>query len=114
MQRKTIMGLEYKWEMLLVYLISILGFVFSFMKEKDVSDDVRFQYNQAGTIWIVNIAATIISYVFGMIGISFVSSICSIITFILMIFSIIAIVKAFSNETYSIPVISDLSKTIWK
>ena len=32
---------------------------------------------------------------------------------VLWVFSIITIVKAFSNETYEIPVIADLSKKIF-
>ena len=54
MKKKSIMGLEFKWEVFLVYLLSILGFVFSFMKDKKVDEDVKLQYNQSGTIFIIN------------------------------------------------------------
>ena len=116
MNRKTIMGLEYKWEMLLVYLIGILGLIFSFMKDKKIDKDVRFQYNQAGTIFIISVIISIVVRMFrySLSIMIFTSYILSIIQLVLFIFSIIAIVKAFNDEFYEIPVISNLAKAIWK
>ena len=113
MKKKSIMGLEYKWEVLLVYLIGILGFIFSFMKDKKVDKDVKFQYNQSGTIFIINFAISIISRFFiRSSGILFISYLLSIVQLVLFVFAIITIVKAFQDETYEIPYISNLAKSI--
>ncbi len=114
MKKQTITGLEEKFEALLVYLLPLLGFIFSFMKEKQVSENVRFFYNQSGTIFIINFALSIISAatIFVLSGI--ISSVVSILSVVIFVFEIIAIVKAFENVKYEIPVISDLTKSIWK
>ena len=115
MKKKSIMGLEFKWEVFLVYLLSILGFVFSFMKDKKVDEDVKLQYNQSGTIFIINMVIYIAtSLLKNVAGISIILFPLSIIQIVIFVFVIVAIVKAFSNESYEIPVISDLSKSIWK
>lgn len=115
MKKKTIMGLEYKWEMFLVYLFNILGFVFSFMKDKEVDKDVRFQYNQSGVIFIINIVINIISRVSSnLLGVVYVSWALSILQLVLFVFVIITIVKAFSNESYRIPAVADLAEKIFK
>lgn len=122
MKKKTIMGLEYKWEMLLVYIFPILGLIFSFMKDKEVSDDVRFQYNQAGAIFIVNVGLNIVSKVLISIlsnaGIPVLPTVLSFavwaVSIAIFVFEIITVVKAFSDETYEIPAISNLAKAIWK
>lgn len=114
MKKTTVTGLEEKWEVFLVYIIGILGFIFSFMKYDYLSDNIKFQYRQSGTIWLVNllftIAKTILTYT---INIGIISYAFNILSLVLWIFSIITIVKAFSNETYEIPVIADLSKKIF-
>ena len=115
MKKKSIMGLEYKWEVFLVYFLTILGFIFSFMKDKEVDKDVKFQYNQAGTIFIINLAINIISSIYSnVVGIAYISYIFSVLQFVIFIFVIFTIVKAFKNETYRVPVISDLAEKIWK
>ncbi len=112
--KKTITGLEEKYEALLVYLLPLLGLIFSFMKEKNVSENVKFYYNQSGTICIINIALSVISVATSFILKGLISSIVQIISIIIFVFVIISIVKAFKNEKYEIPVISDLTKSIWK
>lgn len=108
----TITGLEERYEVILVYIISILGFIFALMKDKKVSKNMRFNYNQAGTIWIVNIVCNLITNFGGyfMAPIRWASYPISIILFV---FTIIALVKAYNGERYEIPVIADLSKSIW-
>ena len=109
MKKTTVTGLEEKWEVFLVYIIGILGFIFSFMKYDYLSKN-----RQAGTIWLVNmvfsIAKIILAYT---INIAFIGYIFNMLSLVLWVFSIITIVKAFSNETYEIPVIADLSKKIF-
>ncbi len=114
MKKKSIMGLEFKWEVLLVYLIGILGFIFSFMKDKEIDKDVKFQYNQSATLWIISLVLNILSRTFTSFNLFFISWTISILNIVIFVFIIITIVKAFSNESYEIPVISDLTKSIWK
>ena len=118
MKKKSIMGLEFKWEVFLVYLISILGLIFSFMKDKEVDKDVKLQYNQAGTIFIINIAVSIVSTIVNGFNIPAVGLIIGLALWAaqiaMFVFAIIAIVKAFSNESYRMPVIGDLSEKIFK
>jgi len=115
MKKKSIMGLEYKWEVFLVYLFSILGFIFSFMKDKKVDKDVKIQYNQSGAIFIINFAIYFISKIFSyMGGLFFLSWALFAVQIVMFVFVIITVVKAFENETYKIPVIYDMSQAIWK
>ena len=115
MKRKTIMGLEYKWEVLVVYLLSILGLIFSCMKDKKIDDDVRFQYNQSGTMFILLVGLNTISKLFDhMIGLGLISLVAQIFSIVIFIFAIVTIVYAFSNKRYEMPIVSDLSKMIWK
>lgn len=114
MKKTTVTGLEEKWEVFLVYIIGILGFIFSFMKYDYLSDNIKFQYRQAGTIWLVNMVFSILKVILAYtINIGVISYAFNILSFVLWIFAIITIVKAFSNETYEIPVIADLSKKIF-
>lgn len=114
MKKQTITGLEEKFEALLVYIFPLLGLIFSFMKEKQVSENVRFYYNQSGTIFIINVALSIISAatIFVLSGI--ITYVVSVLNVVIFVFEIIAIVKAFEDVKYEIPVISDLTKSIWK
>lgn len=113
----SIMNIEYKWEVLLIYLLfgGLLGLIFSFMKDKKVSDNIKFQYHQAGTMFIVIFAIGVIARASNYIlDFGVISGLCYIFDVIIFVFAVITIVKAFSNEVYEMPIISDLSKTIWK
>lgn len=109
---KTITGLDEKYEVILVYLISILGFIFSLMKDKKVSKNIKFHYNQAGTIWLVNIVIMFATRVGGLI-LSPISWISFPVSVLLFVVTLVALVKAYNGEKYEIPVINDLSKSIW-
>lgn len=111
---KTISGLSEKGEVVLVYLLPIVGFVFALMKDKKVSEFMRFHYNQAGALWLTSM---IISIGFGILGrfIPFSGLISSTLSIVLFVFDIIALVKAYSDdEKYEIPVVYDFSKTLFK
>ena len=111
--KETITGLSRGAEIVLVYLISILGLIFSLMKDKKVGSDMRFHYNQAGTLWIVNLILTVV----GKIGSKFIGPISmgtGIISLLLFICTIVAIVKGCEGTKYEIPVISEFSKSLWK
>ena len=98
MKKTTVTGLEEKWEVFLVYIVSLLGFIFAFMKYDYLSEDIKFHYRQSGTIWLVNVVINIAASILGgIIGTG-----------------ILTIVKAFEGTRYEIPVISDLAKSIWK
>lgn len=114
MKKETITGLEEKYEALLVYLLPLLGFIFSFMKDKKVSDTVKFYYNQSGAVFIIIDALLIISGASLFIFEGIMNYISFVISILLFVFVVIAIVKAFNDEKYEIPIISDLAKSIWK
>lgn len=114
MKKETITGLEEKYEALLVYLFPLLGFIFSFMKEKKVSENVKFYYNQSGAIFIIDMALSIISGASLFIFEGIINYISFVVGMLLFVFIVIAIVKAFNDEKYEIPVISELAKSIWK
>lgn len=114
MKKQTITGLEEKFEALLVYIFPLLGLIFSFMKEKQVSENVRFYYNQSGTIFIINVALSIISAATIFILSGIITYVVYVLNVVIFVFEIIAIAKAFEDVKYEIPVISDLTKSIWK
>ena len=116
-KRKSIMNIEYKWEVLLLYLLfgGLLGFIFSFMKDKKVSDDIKFQYNQSGAMFIIlfglNAIARASSFI---IDFGIIAGLCYMLDVVVCVFAIITVVKAFSDETYEMPIVADLAKMIWK
>ena len=115
MKKTTVTGLEEKWEVFLVYIINLLGFIFAFMKYDYLSEDIKFHYKQSGTIWLVYVIFSFIAKIFGSIlGGAVFAYISSCIVAVLLVFIIITIVKAFEGTRYEIPIISDLAKSIWK
>ena len=115
MKKKSIMGLDYKWEVLIVYLLPLLGLIFSLMKDKKIDNSVKEQYNQSGVIFIISLAISILLRNFiiraGILPIAWMIDILSLVIFV---FEVVAVVKAFSNESYKIPVIYDLSQKLFK
>ena len=115
MKKTTVTVLEEKWEVFLVFIINLLGFIFAFMKYDYLSEDIKFHYKQSGTIWLVNVIINIATSILGgIIGTGILMYVSSCISIILLVFIIITIVKAFEGTRYEIPVISDLAKAIWK
>ena len=110
---KTISGLSFKGEVILVYIISVVGFVFALMKNSPASKEIRFHYNQSGTLWIINIASSIIFSILGnFIPVSGLLNYA--VSIVLLVFSIMTIVKAYNGEeNYKIPVVSDLAESIF-
>ena len=114
-KKETITGLSKQTEPILIYLISLLGLIFSFLQD-EVDKEARWVYNQAGAIFIVHagigaIAGTAIyiPVVGAVVGIS-----CWMLSVAVLVFAIIAIVKAYNDEHYEIPLISNIAKAIWK
>lgn len=111
-ETRTITGLEEKYEVILVYIFSILGFIFSLMKYEKISKSMKFNYNQAGTMWLVSIILNVVLN-FGGVFINPLKFMSYPISIILFVFSLVAMIKAYNGENYKIPVIADISKSIW-
>lgn len=110
---KTISGLSFKGEVILVYLIGVVGFVFALMKNSPASKEIRFHYNQSATCWIINIASSVIFSILGNF-IPFSGLLSYAVSVVLLVFIIMTIVKAYNGEeNYKMPVISDLATTIF-
>lgn len=101
-----------KSKIILSYLITLLGLIFV-NTEKDASEQDKEHFAQAATIFIVDIALTIITTIINSIGIPFVGTIIGLLPTALLVLSIIAAVKSASGELFKIPVIYDFSKKIF-
>ena len=101
-----------KTKIILSYIISLLGLIFV-NTEKDASETDRAHFAQAGTIFIVEIAVSVISGVIAALQVPFVGTILGLIPTALLVLAIIAAVKASNGEYFKIPVIDDLSKKIF-
>lgn len=125
---QTITGLELKYEVLLVYLLSFLGFIFAFMKDEKVSESARYHYKQSGATFIVYLGVAIVDSIIGSIAVAFaftplfglsivlgiISGILTLINLAVFVFAIITIIKAFEGEKFEIPFIIKLANAIWK
>ena len=125
---KTMTGMELKYETILVYLLSFLGFIFAFLKDEKVSEDARFHYKQSGAVFLVYLAISIVESILGAFTVAFmvtplfiisvlfgiISGLLGLVTLAVFVLSIIAIVKAFDNEKFEIPVVNKIANAIWK
>ncbi|MBR2712446.1 MAG: DUF4870 domain-containing protein [Bacilli bacterium] len=106
--KKTMSGLSVEAEIVLVYLISVLGLVFAFIADDKVDARAKFAYKQAGAVFIVSacLSCCMIIPLFGlMFGLA---------NIVVFVFTIIALVKGYQGEDYKIPVIYDIANAIWK
>lgn len=123
----TITGLELQWEILLIYIIGILGLIFAFMKDEKVSDDARFHYKQSGALFIISLGVTIVyrivaailALMFLAIGLFPVINIIlgtlyGVFSLGILALIIVVIIKGFQGENFKIPVVSKLADAIWK
>ena len=114
MKKETITGISKQYEPILIYLVSLLGFIFSFLKD-EVDKEVRWVYNQAGAIFIVYMGVGVLTSTVVIPVIGWIIGICAwMVDVAILVFAIIAIVKAVNGEHYEIPLISNLAKAIWK
>lgn len=104
---KTFTGIDMVGETILVYLVSILGFIFSFMDESKFGKRAKFLYNQAGAVFIVQLCLA------PLIAIPFVGLVFAALHTVIFVFVIIAIIKGCQGEDYKIPGIYDLSQAVW-
>ena len=114
MKKETITGIDKRYEPILIYLVSLLGFIFSFLKD-EVDKEVRWVYNQAGAIFIVYMGVGVLTSSIVIPVIGWFIGICAwMVDVAVLVFTIIAIVKACQGEHYEIPLVSNLAKAIWK
>ena len=125
--KKTITGLEVKFENILIYIFPIVGFIFAFIK-KPVAEEAKFNYKQTGSIFVIEAAVGILISISSGISTSLafngvyggtaffaiLNFILGIIPTVLYIFSIITVIKGFCNQKFEIPVINKIGNLIWK
>lgn len=104
---ETYLGLDLTIEIILVYLVPILGLIVSFLNDKKVCKRAKFAYNQSATTFIVSLVLSIFTII-PFIGLLFMTA-----ELLLLIFIIIAIVRAIQGEDYRIIGIAELSDIIW-
>lgn len=105
---ETITGMEVNKEAILIYLIPLLGFVFSFLKDKKVCKEAKFHYNQSATSFIILVASSILGVI------PFIGWIIAVfIPLYDFVTRIIALVKALNGELFKIPGEYELTKAIW-
>ena len=104
---KTITGLELNIEIILVYIFSILGFIFSFLVDKNTSKRAKFAYNQAGAVFICELVLGSIVIV------PFIGVLGGTLATLIFVFAIVALIKGYQGEDYKIPGIYDLGQAIW-
>lgn len=104
---KTFTGIDMVGETILVYLVSVLGFIFSFMDEKKYSKRAKFLYNQAGALFICEFVIS------PLCAIPFIGLMFWALETVLFIFVIIAIIKGCQGEDFKIPGVYDLGELIW-
>ena len=109
MKKETITGISKQYEPILIYLVSLLGFIFSFLKD-EVDKEVRWVYNQAGAIFIVYAGVGVLTSTIVIPVIGWVIGVCAwMVEVAVLVFTIISIIKACQGEHYEIPLISDLA-----
>ena len=93
-----------------------------------ISSDARFHYKQSGAAFIVYLGVSIVESVLGAIAfalaltplfivsvlIGIVTSLIGLVSLAVFILSIIAVVKAFNDERFEIPVVINIANAIWK
>lgn len=104
---KTFSGLDFTLEAVLVYILPILGFIFSFMDSTKYSKRAKFMYNQTGAVFIVNIFIGIL------FNLAFLGIVFKALALVLFIFDIIALIKACQGEDFKIPLVYNLGNFIW-
>ena len=101
--------MEQKVRGLLAYLFGWIGGLIVLLSFKD--NDDRTKFNACQSI-VISAIGMVCSFVIGLIPyVGFVGSLISVLVFVLQI---IGMVKAYKEEEYELPVISDLTRNIFK
>ena len=104
---KTYTGLEISLEIVLVYLLPILGLILSFMNDKEVSKRAKFAYNQSGAVFIISVGLLMFCII------PFLGLIFLLTELVLYVFVIIALIKGYQGEDYRIIGVAELADAIW-
>lgn len=94
---------------LLSYLFGLIGGLIVLLAFKDNNDKTKFHACQAITMSVLNVG---LSIVLGFIP--FIRSISGIVSLLMFVLFIIGMVKAYKEEDYELPLISDLTRNIFK
>lgn len=94
---------------LLAYLFGWLGGLIVLLAFKD--NDDRTKFNACQSI-VISAGSFAITFVMGFIP--FVSALSGIVSLLAFVLSVIGMVKAYKEEDYELPVISDLTRNIFK
>ena len=106
--KKTVSGLSLEGEIVLVYLVSILGLVFAFIADDKIDERAKFAYKQSGAVFICSVVLSCFAVI------PFIGLLFGIASFVLFVFTIVALIKGYQGEEFKIPVIYDLANLIWK
>lgn len=94
---------------LLSYLFGWLGGLIVLVAFKDNNDKTKFHACQAITISVLSFVLTLV------IGfIPFVRAFSGIVSLLMFVLSVIGMIKAYKEEDYELPLISDLTRNIFK
>lgn len=101
--------MEQKIRGLLAYLFGWVGGLIILFTLKDNDDRTKFNACQSITISVIRI---VLSFVIGFIP--FIKSLSGIVSLLMFVLSVIGMIKAYKEEDYELPVISDLTRNIFK
>ena len=106
-KEKTMTGFTYLTEVILVYLIPFLGFIFSFMDTSNCDKKSVFVYKQAGAAFIIEMGLVLLGFI------PVIRWFFYIVHIVLYVFLIIALIKETQGVQFKIPFISDFGDMIW-
>ena len=106
-KEKTMTGFTYLTEVILVYLIPFLGFIFSFMDTSKCDKKSVFVYKQAGAAFIIEMGLVLLGFI------PVIRWFFYIVHIVLYVFLIIALIKETQGVQFKIPFISDFGDMIW-
>ena len=101
--------MEQKVRGLLAYLFGWLGGLIILLAFKDNDDRTKFNACQSITI---SVASLVLSFVIGFIP--YVRLFSGLVSLLMVVLSVIGMIKAYKEEDYELPVISDLTRNIFK
>lgn len=101
--------MEQKVRGLLAYLFGWVGGLIVLFALKD--NDDRTKFNACQSI-VISVSSMVLTFVIGFIP--YVRSFSWVISTLMFVLSVIGMVKAYKEEDYELPVISDLTRNIFK
>lgn len=101
--------MEQKVRGLLAYLFGWIGGLIVLFALKDNNDQTKFNACQS---IVISVSSWVITFVVGFIP--YVRTLSGIISLLFFVMSVIGMIKAYKEEDYELPVISDLTRNIFK